>query len=76
MAPTTPKPDYFLVQDGTGESPTARSPRTVKDTRGNELSLPYAPKSSCKRCYGRGYDGFNIVTNKLIACRKCYPALR
>lgn len=27
------------------------------------------PKSSCPHCYGRGYIGRNVTTNKIVICR-------
>jgi hypothetical protein len=27
---------------------------------------------SCKKCYGRGYIGFNIFTGKTVVCPDCF----
>lgn len=31
------------------------------------------PKSSCKKCYGRGYIGIDILSKSPIACNCIYP---
>lgn len=31
------------------------------------------PKSNCKKCFGRGYIGFEVKTNVPIACKCIYP---
>lgn len=32
------------------------------------------PDKSCKKCYGRGYIGINVLTNEMIPCRCLYKA--
>jgi hypothetical protein len=31
-----------------------------------------ASKKECKKCYGRGYLGYNIITHKVVACPDCF----
>ena len=71
----SPKPSYVLVNDVTGKPPESRKPLVVK-AYGLELSLPYPPKSNCKRCNGRGHIGVNFFNKNLIACKKCYPMIK
>ena len=35
---------------------------------GDWSDLKVKPKSNCKRCYGRGYEGRNTQTGKLVVC--------
>jgi hypothetical protein len=71
VQPTVP-PSYELKQDVTGEELPKRGPQVLKDLKGNELPVPFAPKPHCKKCYGRGYVGVDAIKGGLIACRKCY----
>ena len=32
------------------------------------VELKGKPKKSCRKCYGRGYIGFNTTTGKYIVC--------
>lgn len=68
-----PTPSYELKKDVTGEAPEKRGPQIVTDKNGVAITLPYPPKKDCKKCYGRGYSGTNVVNGRLIICRKCYP---
>ena len=70
-----PKPEYTLVKDVTGKPPEKHGPQTLKDNRGNEIRVPFAPKSKCKRCWGRGYVGWDALEGGLILCKKCYPMM-
>lgn len=47
------------------EAPTAV---LVDDTK-PAPKLEVKPKSSCVHCYGRGYEGTDLVTGKKIICR-------
>jgi hypothetical protein len=41
-----------------------------KDVIGtDELMVDIKPKPNCKYCYGRGYEGRNIKTNRIVVCR-------
>ena len=80
-----PAPAYELKKDITGKPPVKRGPQTLKAIRyeeqedGTEKKLeiefrvPFAPKSNCKHCYGRGYVGFDSRTDGILVCRKCFP---
>lgn len=44
----------------------------------DSLTLNDLAKKSCRKCYGRGYIGFNRNTGKLVLCscaRKSYSAI-
>ena len=81
----TPKPEYVLVEDVTGKPPPKRGPqilealRYVKDKDGKEqkeitkFKTPYPPKPYCKKCFGRGYIGFEPRSGNIYLCKKCYP---
>ncbi len=68
-----PKPVYELKTDITGKPPPKRGPVFIKDLKGNELRVPYTPKSNCKKCYGRGYIGSDPRTGGILICKHCYP---
>lgn len=69
-----PKPSYELTTDVTG-TPPASSIKSLKDKNGQEVKLPYPPKSNCKKCYGKGFLGYNNKNGRLIICIKCFPAI-
>jgi hypothetical protein len=73
--PQTPPPTYELKKEVTGQGPVKRGPQVIKDTFGNERPVPFPPKAKCKRCYGRGYIGKDVVSGGLVLCKKCYPML-
>ena len=83
-----PKSEYVLVEDVTGKPPPLRGPQILKaytDEKDQEtgkrkqvileFKVPYPPKTSCKKCYGRGYQGIVTVGKQqgVLLCRKCYP---
>lgn len=37
-----------------------------------EVVVNQMPKSSCPKCYGRGYIGRDIIRRELVMCRKCF----
>ena len=78
--PPAPQPTYSLLTDVTGKPPEKRGPQVMIATRYVEdketkvqFKVPYPPKKNCKRCYGRGYTGFNVSTGNPMGCEKCYP---
>jgi hypothetical protein len=70
-----PKPEYVLVDDVTGKPPPVRGPQVLVDSKGRKFKVPFAPVKGCKKCYGRGYIGFEAKSGDLIICKKCYPML-
>jgi len=61
---TEEKPTY--VDEGKGEDPTAKK----KDVSGfDEVTVNIAPNPNCKYCYGRGSEGRNTKTNRIVVCR-------
>jgi len=36
---------------------------------GNWLELQERPDPKCKRCYGRGYEGYDVVTKRYLLCQ-------
>ena len=68
-----PKPEYVLVDDVTGDPPPKRGPQVLTLPGGKQIKVPHAPKSNCKKCYGRGFIGINKITDEIVVCRKCYP---
>jgi hypothetical protein len=92
--PTPPKqqqqllanPEFVLVKDVTGKPPPKRGPQVLKavhqDKDGKptviEFKVPYPPKANCKKCRGRGYNGFVTEgSDRLLnICRKCYPVTK
>lgn len=82
----TPKSEFVLVEDVTKKPIPKRGPQILKavhqDKDGKavtiEFKVPYPPKPNCKRCRGRGYDGFVTEDGKhlLNICRKCYPVTK
>ncbi len=81
-----PKPEFVLVEDMTGKPPPPRGPQVLQayrqDKNGKQVVLqfkvPYPPKSNCKRCRGRGYDGFikDGESYALNMCKKCFPMIK
>lgn len=79
--PPQPKPEYELVDDVTHKPAPKRGPQTIEISREDEngklvtikVKVPHEPKPNCKKCYGRGYIGFDNKTKMPIACYKCYP---
>lgn len=43
----------------------------IKNLDAYQIPLKQRPNSSCKKCYGRGYIGFNIITKSYELCRRC-----
>lgn len=41
----------------------------------NEIQIAYVAKADCKKCFGRGYLGREIHTNKYVPC-KCLRAIQ
>lgn len=39
----------------------------------DDLQIPLLgiPDSSCKKCYGRMYTGYNTVTKNFVLCKRC-----
>jgi len=61
---TEKKPTY--VDEGKEEGVHAKK----KDVIGvDELKVDIAPNPNCKYCYGRGHEGRNIKTNRIVVCR-------
>jgi len=75
------QPTYELKKDVTGKPPEKRGPQELTAIRMDrdgkqvkfQFKVPYPPKSKCKKCYGRGYIGFDAHTGNVFPCRKCYP---
>lgn len=45
---------------------------TIKDMSGNEIVVPFLPNPKCKKCFGRGYIGRNVLRDLPVLCPKCY----
>lgn len=45
---------------------------TIKDMSGNEIVVPFLPNPKCKKCFGRGYIGRNVLKDLPVLCPKCY----
>jgi hypothetical protein len=71
-----PPTTYELTKDVTGKPPEKRGEVIITDKTGTPVKLPYPPKQNCKKCYGRGYVGTNVVTGRFLICLKCYPMAR
>ena len=75
-----PQPQYELKHDVSGEAPPVRGPIFIEASipgPNNErtkvrVQVPHLPKSGCKLCYGKGYVGFEIKSQKVMFCHKCY----
>ena len=70
-----PPTEYVLVEDVSRKPPVKRGAQILTDSKGRKFQVPYPPKSGCKKCYGRGYIGFDPKTNSTLPCKKCYPML-
>ena len=77
-------PEYILVDDVTHQPTPTRGPQVLKavkayedkgekKTKIIEFKVPSPPNPKCKKCYGRGYIGFEAGTEDLLICLKCYP---
>ena len=64
-------PTYTLNTDKT-PNVVSTEPIKLEDTEGNFLMAPYPPNKKCKKCFGRGYLGKDVLKNELIPCYKCY----
>lgn len=40
------------------------------------VKVPWEPAPNCKKCYGKGVVGKDLVTGAPILCSKCYPGLK
>jgi hypothetical protein len=69
----SPPVEYALVKDVTGKPPVLRGPQVLTDARGHKVKVPFPPNSKCKKCYGRGYVGYDVKSKLPMPCRKCYP---
>lgn len=74
ITPVMNDSDYTLIRDVTGKLPEKRGPQVI-EAYGCEIKIPHPPKKNCKKCYGRGYVGFNDITKQVAICRKCYPII-
>ena len=72
---TSAAPTYELIKDVSGEPAVKRGPTILKDSKGREFKVPFAPKKNCKRCMGRGFVGIDAKTDQILICRKCYPMM-
>lgn len=79
-APPTP-PQYELKTDVTGLPSPVRGTQTINvlvpdKKTGQRISVPvqvpHLPKPSCRVCHGKGYVGFEIKSQKILFCHKCY----
>jgi len=43
----------------------------MKNIEKHQIPLTHKPQRSCKKCYGRMHQGFNIVTQAYELCVKC-----
>jgi len=71
-SPVAAPVSYDLQKDVTGK-PVPKRINVITDTKGNKVRVPFAPRSNCKKCYGRGYIGNNMADGSMVICRKCYP---
>lgn len=64
---------YELKKDVTGKVTPNRNRRTI-NVYGQEMRVPYPPKSNCKKCWGRGFIGIikDKEQDKVLMCDKCY----
>ena len=64
-----PKPTYELKNTTVGKI----LPSVVIGTKDIRVTVPKAPKSNCKKCYGKGFTGVDNKQKKIFMCPKCYP---
>lgn len=62
------KTDYFSLFSGQIYGVTDED---AKFLDAYQIPLKGKPASSCKKCYGRLYTGYNIITKHYEICRKC-----
>lgn len=80
QAAPVPSPQYELKTDVTGESPPVRGeifievlvPDKNNARQKVKVRVPQLPNPRCKLCYGKGYVGFEIKSQKILFCHKCY----
>ena len=70
-----PPPTYELKKDVSGKPVIHRGPQVLTNSKGKKFNVPFPPNPNCKKCYGRGYIGYNAKTSIMIPCKKCYPLL-
>lgn len=46
---------------------------TIKDKLAQKKINLKKPKKSCRRCFGRGYIGRNVLTNSVVPCSCILP---
>jgi hypothetical protein len=64
-----PQPVYELKSTVTGKV----LPPTIIGVGEYKIQVPFAPKSNCKKCMGKGYLGIDSNNKKVFLCQKCYP---
>jgi hypothetical protein len=62
------KVDYFSLFSGEIYAVSAED-EVFLDA--HQIPLKCKPKSSCKKCYGRLYTGYNPISKHYEICRKC-----
>ena len=67
--PSAPPSTYELQSSLTGK-PVAPSIIGIGE---NRVQVPHPPKSNCKKCFGKGYNGIDHKNKKMFLCPKCYP---
>lgn len=65
----TPQPSYELKASLAGK----KAGPIIIGYGNIKCQVPHAPKSNCKKCYGKGHLGIVAKTNTIILCHKCYP---
>lgn len=80
-AAPVPPPQYQLKTDVSGEAPPTRGPLFIeilvpdKKNGGRmkvKAQVPRLPNPKCKLCRGKGYVGFDIKSENVIFCHKCF----
>ena len=66
-----PQPVYELKSTVTGKV----LPPTIIGVGEYKIQVPFAPKSNCKKCMGKGYLGIDSNNKKVFLCQKCYPSM-
>ena len=69
------EPTYIIDTQKT-PNVVANEPFVLEDKEGNKLLAPYKPNKKCKKCFGRGWLGKDVINGGLIVCYKCYPKHR